>query len=50
MVGIVSVDGPEEAVRVANDTEYGLAAAVFGSGRADRAGPRPPDRERACAT
>jgi benzaldehyde dehydrogenase (NAD) len=31
MVGVVAVDGPEEAVRVANDTEYGLAAAVFGS-------------------
>src|SRR5918997_5795030 len=30
VVGIVSVDGAEEAVRVANDTEYGLAAAVFG--------------------
>ena len=30
IVGIVTVDGPEEAVRVANDTEYGLAAAVFG--------------------
>ena len=30
VVGIVSVDSPEEAVRVANDTEYGLAAAVFG--------------------
>jgi acyl-CoA reductase-like NAD-dependent aldehyde dehydrogenase len=30
VVGIVSVDGPEEAVRVANDTEYGLAASVFG--------------------
>jgi vanillin dehydrogenase len=30
VVGIVSVDGPDEAVRVANDTEYGLAAAVFG--------------------
>ena len=30
VVGVVSVDGPEEAVRVANDTEYGLAAAVFG--------------------
>lgn len=30
VVGITSVDGPEEAVRVANDTEYGLAAAVFG--------------------
>ena len=30
VVGIVPVDGTEEAVRVANDTEYGLAAAVFG--------------------
>jgi benzaldehyde dehydrogenase (NAD) len=27
---IIEVEGPEEAVRVANDTEYGLAAAVFG--------------------
>jgi benzaldehyde dehydrogenase (NAD) len=30
VVGIVPVDGPDEAVRVANDTEYGLAASVFG--------------------
>jgi benzaldehyde dehydrogenase (NAD) len=30
VVAIVPVDGSEEAVRVANDTEYGLAAAVFG--------------------
>ncbi len=30
VVGIVTVDGPDEAVRVANDTEYGLAASVFG--------------------
>ena len=30
VVAIVSVDGDDEAVRVANDTEYGLAAAVFG--------------------
>jgi benzaldehyde dehydrogenase (NAD) len=30
VVGIVGVDGPDEAVRVANDTEYGLAASVFG--------------------
>ncbi|MFL5867847.1 MAG: aldehyde dehydrogenase family protein, partial [Thermoleophilaceae bacterium] len=30
VVGVVDVDGPDEAVRVANDTEYGLAAAVFG--------------------
>jgi acyl-CoA reductase-like NAD-dependent aldehyde dehydrogenase len=27
---IVRVNGPDEALRVANDTEYGLAAAVFG--------------------
>lgn len=27
---IVRVDGVDEAIRVANDTEYGLAAAVFG--------------------
>jgi acyl-CoA reductase-like NAD-dependent aldehyde dehydrogenase len=30
VVALVPVDGPEEAVRVANDTGYGLAAAVFG--------------------
>jgi vanillin dehydrogenase len=30
VVGLMSVDGPEEAVRIANDTEYGLAASVFG--------------------
>jgi acyl-CoA reductase-like NAD-dependent aldehyde dehydrogenase len=30
VVGIIDVDGPDEAVRVSNDTEYGLAAAVFG--------------------
>jgi vanillin dehydrogenase len=30
VVSMVAVDGPEEAVRVANDTEYGLSAAVFG--------------------
>jgi acyl-CoA reductase-like NAD-dependent aldehyde dehydrogenase len=30
VVAIVRVDGPEEAVAAANDTEYGLAAAVFG--------------------
>ena len=28
---VVRVSGVEEAVQVANDTEYGLAAAVFGS-------------------
>jgi acyl-CoA reductase-like NAD-dependent aldehyde dehydrogenase len=30
VVSIVRVNGVDEAVRVANDTEYGLAAAVFG--------------------
>jgi acyl-CoA reductase-like NAD-dependent aldehyde dehydrogenase len=30
VVTVVRVDGVEEAVRVANDTEYGLSAAVFG--------------------
>jgi acyl-CoA reductase-like NAD-dependent aldehyde dehydrogenase len=30
VVGIIEVDGPDEAIRVSNDTEYGLAAAVFG--------------------
>jgi vanillin dehydrogenase len=31
VVWIRAVDGVEEAVRLANDTEYGLAAAVFGT-------------------
>jgi vanillin dehydrogenase len=30
VVAIVPVDGADDAVRVANDSEYGLAAAVFG--------------------
>ena len=30
VVTIVRVNGVDEAVRVANDTEYGLSAAVFG--------------------
>ncbi len=30
VVGLIEVDGADEAVRVANDTDYGLAAAVFG--------------------
>jgi vanillin dehydrogenase len=30
VVWVVGVDGPEEAVRVANDSAYGLAASVFG--------------------
>ena len=29
IVAVVPVDGPDDAVRVANDTEYGLSAAVF---------------------
>jgi acyl-CoA reductase-like NAD-dependent aldehyde dehydrogenase len=29
-VSVIRVDGVEEAIRIANDTEYGLAAAVFG--------------------
>jgi benzaldehyde dehydrogenase (NAD) len=29
VVSVISVDGPDEAVKVANDTEYGLSAAVF---------------------
>ncbi len=31
VVAVTAVDGADEAVRVANDTDYGLAAAVFGS-------------------
>jgi acyl-CoA reductase-like NAD-dependent aldehyde dehydrogenase len=30
VVTVIAADGPDEAVRIANDTEYGLAAAVFG--------------------
>jgi acyl-CoA reductase-like NAD-dependent aldehyde dehydrogenase len=30
VVCVVRVKGVDEAVRIANDTEYGLAAAVFG--------------------
>jgi acyl-CoA reductase-like NAD-dependent aldehyde dehydrogenase len=36
VVALVAVDGPDDAVAVANDTEYGLAAAVF-SGDVDAA-------------
>jgi benzaldehyde dehydrogenase (NAD) len=36
VVSIVPVDGVDEAVRVANDTEYGLSSAVF-SGDVDQA-------------
>jgi vanillin dehydrogenase len=31
VVGVTTVDGPDEAVTVANDSDYGLAAAVFGA-------------------
>ena len=31
VVGLLEADGPDDAVRLANDTEYGLAAAVFGA-------------------
>jgi len=30
VVSIVRVNGVEEAIKVANDTQYGLSAAVFG--------------------
>jgi acyl-CoA reductase-like NAD-dependent aldehyde dehydrogenase len=29
LVSVIEVDGPDETVAVANDTEYGLSAAVF---------------------
>ncbi len=29
VVSVIRVNGEEEAIRVANDTEYGLSAAVF---------------------
>ncbi len=29
VVSVIRVDGDEEAIRVANDTEYGLSASVF---------------------
>jgi acyl-CoA reductase-like NAD-dependent aldehyde dehydrogenase len=31
VVAVTAVDGPDEAVRVANDSDYGLSAAVFGA-------------------
>ena len=30
VLAVMAADGPEQAVKMANDTEYGLAAAVFG--------------------
>ena len=50
VVAIVPVDGADEAVRVANDTEYGLSAAVFGGDVDARAGGRAADRVAASAT
>jgi acyl-CoA reductase-like NAD-dependent aldehyde dehydrogenase len=35
IVSMITVDGVEEAVRVANDTDYGLSAAVFGGEAAE---------------
>jgi len=29
VVSVIAVDGPDEAVKIANDTDYGLSAAVF---------------------
>ena len=31
VLAVMAADGPDEAVRLANDTEYGLSAAVFGN-------------------
>ena len=36
VVVIVAVDGVDDAVRIANDTPYGLSAAVFGGTDASR--------------
>jgi vanillin dehydrogenase len=38
VLSIIEVDGVEEAVEVANDTEYGLSAAVFGGDAATALG------------
>ena len=46
VVAILTVDGIDEAVRVANDTDYGLVRRGVRRGRRDRAGRRPADRER----
>ena len=45
VVGVMKVRDAEEALRLANDTRYGLSGSVFGEKRAGRAG-RPPDRVR----
>ena len=45
VVGVMKVRDSEEALRLANDTRYGLAASVFGEKEPRRAG-RPPGRGR----
>ena len=45
-VSIIEVDGAEEAIDVANDTEYGLSASIFSRDVARRRAARPPDPER----
>ena len=45
VVGVMKVRDSEEALRLANDTRYGLSGSVFGEKRAGRAG-RPPGRVR----
>ena len=49
VVGVMKVRDSEEALRLANDTRYGLSASVFGEKRARRAD-RPPGRVRARST
>ena len=44
---VVTADSVDDAVRIANDTEYGLSAAVFGRDT-DRALERRPDRSGIC--
>ena len=45
VVGVMKVRDAEEALRLANDTRYGLSGSVFGEKRRRRAG-RPPGRVR----
>ena len=48
VVIVLPVTDDEDAVRVANDTVYGLAAAVFGTGYRPGVRRRGPHRERIC--
>ena len=50
VVSVIRVDGDEEAIRVANDTEYGLSAAVCSQGHRPRAEGRASASNRASAT